>query len=172
MAYNGSKMDNSKMNKYVVGKNGTERGKRMDISIEFLRKIGTAYSSVCKPLCQRWRIPQTAFDILMFLVNNPQYKTARDIVEIRKIKANLVSVNVDRLVTEGYLERKAIEGDRRKLQLVCTRKAEPLTEEGRKLQQDFLERLFVNTREEDKKGFLAVMQIMEQNLDDLLKGEK
>lgn len=106
----------------------------MDISIEFVRKIGTAYSSACKPLCQRWRIPQTAFDILMFLVNNPQYKTARDIVEIRKIKANLVSVNVDRLVTEGYLERKAIEGDRRKLQLICTSKAEPLTEEGRKLQ--------------------------------------
>lgn len=144
----------------------------MDISIEFVRKIGTAYSSACKPLCQRWRIPQTAFDILMFLVNNPQYKTARDIVEIRKIKANLVSVNVDRLVTEGYLERKAIGGDRRKLQLVCTSKAEPLTEEGRKLQQGFLEHLFVNTREEDKKGFLAVMQIMEQNLDDLLKGEK
>ena len=93
-------------------------------------------------------------------------------MEIRKIKANLVSVNVDRLVTEGYLERKAIEGDRSKLQLVCTGKAEPLTEEGRKLQQGFLEHLFVNTREEDKKGFLAVMQIMEQNLDDLLKGEK
>lgn len=89
----------------------------MDISIEFVRKIGTAYSSACKPLCQRWRIPQTAFDILMFLVNNPQYKTARDIVEIRKIKANLVSVNVDRLVTEGYLERKAVEGDRRSFSL-------------------------------------------------------
>ena len=42
--------------------------------------------------------PQTAFDILMFLANNPEYKTARDIVEIRKIKANLVSVNVDRCV--------------------------------------------------------------------------
>ena len=40
------------------------------------------------------------------------------------------------------------------------------------MSEDFLERLFVNTREEDKKGFLAVMQIMEQNLDDLLKGEK
>lgn len=149
-----------------------EGGTRMNISIEFARKMGTAYSSACKPLCQKWKIPQTAFDILMFLVNNPQYKTARDIVEIRKIKANLVSVNVDRLVREGYLERKSIEGDRRKLQLVCTRKAEPLTEEGKKLQQTFLEQLFVNTREEDKKGFFATMQIMEQNLDDILKGEK
>ena len=144
----------------------------MHMNIEFARKMSLAYNKTCKSLCQQLNIPQTAFDILMFLVNNPQYKTARDIVEIRKIKANLVSVNVDRLVTEGYLERKAIEGDRRKLQLICTSKAEPLIEEGRKLQQDFLERLFVNTREEDKKGFLAVMQIMEQNLDDLLKGEK
>ncbi len=38
----------------------------------------------------------------MFLANNSEYKTARDIVEIRKIKANLVSVNVDKLVNEGY----------------------------------------------------------------------
>ena len=57
----------------------------------------------------------------MFLANNPEYKTARDIVEIRKIKANLVSVNVDKLVNEGYLERKPVENDRRKTELVCTK---------------------------------------------------
>ena len=35
----------------------------------------------------------------------------------QKIKANLVSVHVDRLVKEGYLERRAVEGDRRKTEL-------------------------------------------------------
>ena len=40
----------------------------------------------------------------LFLANNPDYKTARDIVEVRHIKANLVSMNVDKLVQEGYLE--------------------------------------------------------------------
>ena len=35
-------------------------------------------------------------------------------MEVRKRKANLVSVNVDRLVQEGYLRREAVEGDRRK----------------------------------------------------------
>ena len=49
------------------------------------------------------KLPQTAFDILMFLYNNPEYKTARDIVEIRNIKANLVSVNVEKLVQDGYI---------------------------------------------------------------------
>lgn len=46
----------------------------------------------------------------------------------QKIKANLVSVHVDRLVKEGYLERRAVEGDRRKTELICTQKAQPVIE--------------------------------------------
>ena len=77
----------------------------MNPTIEISFKTAQAYNAMCKPLCQELKLPQTAFDILMFLANNPDCTTARDIVEIRKIKANLVSVNVDRLVQEGYLER-------------------------------------------------------------------
>ena len=95
-----------------------KEGKSMYFNIEFPNKMAHAYSVMCKPLCQKIKLPQTAFDILMFLSNNPQYKTARDIVEVRKIKANLVSVNVDKLVNEGYLERKSVEGDRRKVNLI------------------------------------------------------
>ena len=69
--------------------------------IEFGRKTSAAYAALCKPLCQKLHLPQTAFDILMFLANNPGYQTASDVVEVRKLKANLVSVNVDRLVQEG-----------------------------------------------------------------------
>ena len=72
----------------------------------------------------------------MFLANNPEYKTARDIVEIRKIKANLVSVNVDKLVNEGYLERKPVENDRRKTVAVCTKRPDVI-ERGRRIQQQF-----------------------------------
>ena len=77
----------------------------MNTGIAFARKMSAAYTAVCKPLCQSLHLPQTAFDILMFLGNNPEYSTARDIVEVRQIKANLVSVNVDRLVKDGYLSR-------------------------------------------------------------------
>ena len=73
----------------------------MNLKIEFARKMALAYTAVCRPLCQEMKLPQTAFDILMFLYNNPEYKTARDIVEIRNIKANLVSVNVEKLVQDG-----------------------------------------------------------------------
>ena len=77
----------------------------MNPTIEISFKTAQAYSAMCKPLCQELKLPQTAFDILMFLANNPDCTTARDIVEIRKIKANLVSVNVDRLVQERFFAR-------------------------------------------------------------------
>ena len=85
----------------------------MKINIEFPRKLLQVYNDVCKPLCRELKLPQTAFDILLFLANNPQYQTARDIVEIRNIKANLVSINVERLVQEGYLVREKVKGDRK-----------------------------------------------------------
>ena len=73
----------------------------MHANVEFVQKVALAYGAVCKPLCRELGLTQTAFDILLFLANNPSYRTARDIVEVRHIKANLVSVNVDKLVQEG-----------------------------------------------------------------------
>ena len=83
----------------------------MNAGMEFAHKFARAYAAACKPLCRELKLPQTAFDILMFLANNPGYRTAGDIVEVRRIKANLVSVNVDKLVREGYLRRETVEGD-------------------------------------------------------------
>ena len=139
----------------------------MNPELEFARKTALAYNALCRPLCQELNLPQTAFDILMFLGNNPECKTARDIVEIRKIKANLVSVNVDKLVKEGYLTRNSIEGDRRKIELQCTEQALPIIEKGRRLQQDFETALLKNTNENDRNGFFKTLEIIEENLEHL-----
>jgi len=143
----------------------------INMSIEFAHKMSLAYSATCKTLCRELKLPQTAFDILMFLANNPDYKTASDIVEVRKIKANLVSVNVEKLVRDGYLERKAVEGDRRKVELICTNKAEPVIENGKKLQQDFVEQILSGVDEEKRKKMAEILNQMEKNLDEMLKGE-
>lgn len=137
----------------------------MNPSLEFSHKLITAYGIMCKPLCRELKLPQTAFDILMFLANNPEYKTAGEIVEYRKIKANLVSVNVDKLVKDGYLRREAVEGDRRKMQLLCTEKSKPVIEKGRKMQAEFLEALFSGVNGEMRDMFFTVTDIMNENLD-------
>lgn len=143
----------------------------MHPSMEFAQRFSQAYSAQCKPLCLELNLPQTAFDILMFLGNNPSCKTARDIVEVRHIKANLVSINVERLVQEGYLERRAIQHDRRKTELICTPRAQGIILRGRQLQERFFEKLFLNVDEAQKDAFIQTIQIMSQNLDGILKGE-
>ena len=144
----------------------------MNRSIEISRKVALAYRKTCKPLCRELDLPQTAFDILMFLGNNPAYKTASDIVDIRHIKANLVSVNVDRLVQDGYLLRKQVQGDRRKTELVCTDEAQPVIEKGRRLQSAFFERLFADVDEETRRAFAAAMHRIEENLDAILEADE
>lgn len=144
----------------------------MNFSIAISRKIALAYSAVCKPLCRQLELPQTAFDILMFLGNNSDYKTASEIVEIRHIKANLVSVNVDRLVREGYLTRRGVEGDRRKTELLCTEKAQPIIARGRQLQNAFSERLFAGMDEEARHAFSEAMHLIEHNLNELLEADE
>ena len=143
----------------------------MNMSMEFSRKLALAYTAVCKPLCQTLKLPQTAFDILLFLANNPAYQTAADIVEVRKIKANLVSVNVDKLVRDGYLTREPMPGDRRKTKLLCTEKAQPVIMQGRQLQSAFLQRLFAHTDQQMQDAFLKTISIMDKNLNELLEGD-
>lgn len=143
----------------------------MNMSMEFSRKLALAYTAVCKPLCQTLKLPQTAFDILLFLANNPAYQTAADIVEVRKIKANLVSVNVDKLVRDGYLTREPMPGDRRKTRLLCTEKARPVIMQGRQLQSAFLQRLFAHTDQQMQDAFLKTISIMDKNLNELLEGD-
>ena len=142
----------------------------MNRSISILRKIALAYSEVCKPLCKELGLPQTAFDILMFLGNNPDYKTASEIVEIRRLKANLVSVNVEKLVQEGYLTRCAVAGDRRKTELLCTEKAAPILARGR--QKDFSESLFAGMDEARREAFAAALAEIESNLDAILEANE
>ena len=143
----------------------------MNMSMEFSRKLALAYTAICKPLCQTLKLPQTAFDILLFLANNPAYQTAADIVEVRKIKANLVSVNVDKLVRDGYLTREPMPGDRRKTRLLCTEKAQPIILQGRQLQSAFLQRLFAHTDQQMQDAFLKTISIMDKNLNELLEGD-
>ena len=144
----------------------------MNPNIEFSIKTAQAYNAVCKPLCQELGLSQTALDILLFLANNPDYKTASEIVEIRRLKANLVSVNVEKLVQEGYLTRCAVAGDRRKTELLCTEKAAPILARGRQLQKDFSESLFAGMDEARREAFAAALAEIETNLDAILEANE
>lgn len=141
----------------------------MESQIAFLNKYGRAYVTYCKSICREYDINQTEFDILMFFGNNPEYDCAKDIVDVRKIKANLVSINVDKLVDDGYLERKLMLNDRRKYRLVLTKQGKALVKKGKEVQDSFFELLFNSVSAKDRSAFNKVLELIDNNLERILK---
>ena len=81
-------------------------------------------------------------------------------------------MNVDKLVQEGFLERRPVLGDRRKTELACTEKAQSIIEQGRRMQDDFIRRLMAGLEEEKLEIFFEVIDTMSENLDAILEGEE
>ena len=90
----------------------------------YTKRFEEAYTAAMRPLCDELGAAQSAVDVLMFLANNPELNTAGDICKYRRLKPGIVSCRVDELVNDGYLERSAVPGDRRKCRLSCTEKAD------------------------------------------------
>ncbi len=128
-----------------------------------------AYHAVLQPLCRESGLPPLAVDVLMFAANNPDYATARNVCKYRGLKPGIVSVHVERLVSEGYLERQNVPGDRRQTLLVCTEKAQPLVEQGRALQKRFSERLTMGLSDADKEALHKAMTLLDNNIDEIRK---
>ena len=110
-----------------------------------------------------------AVDILMFIANNPENATARDVCRCRGLKAGIVSVHIDRLVNEGLLSRQAVPGDRRKTQLVCTDSANSIIERGRALQRSFAQKLLVGMSDTDIEVFHNCLTVLSGNIEEIRK---
>ena len=133
------------------------------------RKIGMAYEMTLLPLALETDMPHTAISIPLFLANNPYFATARDICEMRGLKRPNVSAHVERLVQEGYIERRAVPGDRRKDALVCTEKATKIVELGRARQIKFAQAVLDGISEEDRAVMERCFMQMNNNIDRIIK---
>lgn len=136
--------------------------------VTFFHDALNAYNKMCEPILHEFDIPQVSFDILMFLKNNPELCTAQQISDFRNIKKNLVSVHVDKLVTAGYLQRGSVIGDRRKVLLSCTEKAQPILKAGLEMQQVFNQKLTRNIPEKDINIYGEIIESMAFNARQML----
>ena len=136
-------------------------------SIVLLRSLAEAYEAACRPICHKMKLSQTAFDILMFLAAHPDCSTAKDICRARGIRPNMVSFNVERLVEEGYLQRQAVPGGRRKIRLLCTDKAQEIIEEGRRMANRFYSTILEGMSEDEIIGFEQNIALICRNAEKL-----
>lgn len=126
-----------------------------------------AYHAVLQPLCREAELPALALDILLFIANNPDKSTARDVCQFRGMKPGIVSFHVDRLAAAGLLERRPVPGDRRKTQLVCTEAAADIIRRGRELQGRFAEALLTGLDRESLETFHRCLAAIDGNIDNI-----
>lgn len=126
----------------------------------FASKQTELYDRVKLKICKDYNIAQTAFDVVMFLFNNPEYNTAKDICERRGIKSGIVSVELEKLVKNSYVIKKTDEQDRRKQRLFLSEKTADIVRDGSKMQKIFAEKLQGDLTEEEKRIYeIAVSKI-------------
>ena len=128
-----------------------------------------AYHQVLQPLCRESGLPSPAVDILLFAANNPEYAMAKNICKYRGMKPSIVSVHVERLVGEGYLQRQGMPNDRRQTLLVCTEKAQPMVARGRELQKRFAERLRMRMSDADLEALRKATLQLDSNIEEIRK---
>ena len=132
-------------------------------------KMTQAYHIMLAPLCKETGLPPMALDILLFLANNPEHNTAKDICRMRGHKSGIVSVHVERLVNDGLLERQEMPGDRRQTRLICTEKAQDIITRGRDIQWQFGLRLMEGISKEDHETMHRCFERIDVNLDEICK---
>lgn len=128
------------------------------------RQLLEGYAAAMQPLCRREGLSPNGVDILLFLANNPGLDTARDICTYRGLKPGIVSFHVEKLVQEGYLLRQPAPEDRRKCRLVCTRRAEPVVQRGRQVQEAFFRRMTAGLDPQDLAAFRRCLEGFQRNL--------
>lgn len=128
------------------------------------KKLSNIYSELSLPICRKYGINQTCFDILLFFANNPSYCTARDICAIRGIKSGIASVAVEMLIGGGYLLRTEDPEDRRLHRLALTKKAAGVVADGQKMQKYFTETLRQGITEEEFAAFQSLTDKLEANI--------
>ena len=133
------------------------------------KKVGMAYEKALLPLSKETDMPHTAISILLFIANNPDLATASNICEMRGLKRPVVSAHVESLVQGGYIERRAVPGDRRKDALVCTEKAQKIVEAGRERQIQFAKAVLEGISEEDRAVMERCFKLMDANIDKIIK---
>lgn len=102
--------------------------------LQFSQQLEKFYAHQFSPLLARTGLSMREVHVLLFLANNPDYDTARDVTELRGLSKSQVSQAVELLVSRGLLLRAPDGTDRRVIHLAITPEGLPLARECQAIQ--------------------------------------
>ena len=114
-----------------------------------LRSLFRLYDKMLKRVCTEHDLTLVEADIISFLQNNPEKDTAADIVELRMLSKGAVSKGVEALIQKSLLERIPDTEDRRRIHLKLRSQAGPVTESIDEVREEFLETILEGFTKEE-----------------------
>ena len=127
------------------------------------------YPKQLEPVCEKHSLTRVEMDILLFLANNPEFDTAKDIVEFRGIAKSYVSAGISSLEERGYIERNFKDGNRKTIHLTLTKYASDAIRDGREVQKQFFGKLKNGITEEEMKAIQSVLKKVLENIENVQK---
>ncbi|MGN1168182.1 MAG: MarR family winged helix-turn-helix transcriptional regulator [Lachnospiraceae bacterium] len=134
--------------------------------------IKSLYSDCVEPVLKKYKLTRMELDVLMFLSNNPQFDTATDIIENRRLTKSHVSLAVDSIVKRGFLHKTHALGNRKTIHLSVLDCALPIVHDGKEAQKKFGSILFYNFSSEDRKQINRLFEQINTNLNQYFQEEQ
>ena len=94
------------------------------------KNITRYYEILMSSVCEKYQLKHLEYDILMFLHNNPQYRTAADIVRVRKSTKSHVSTSLKTLEDRGFIAKKTDPVNKKHIELDLLEPANEIVRDG------------------------------------------
>lgn len=128
------------------------------------QQIKRSYDNMCRGLEQAYGLTRNEIDVLLFLANNPDYDTARDIVELRALTKSHVCKSVESLASRGFLRGEQDLRDRRCIHLKILPEAATVVAACQEVQQAFIQAIYQGITDEERTVMDRVSYKMLENL--------
>lgn len=131
--------------------------------LQFSKQFKKFYAHQFLSVLERTGLSMREVDVMLFLANNPDYDTARDITEFRGLSKSQVSQAVDLLAAEGLLLRTPDLADRRVIHLSITEDGAPLAGEMLAVQAQCVQKLLSGLTEAQVAQLSATLETVLDN---------
>ena len=133
----------------------------------FSKQFERFYEHQFTPLLERTGLTMREIHVLLFLANNPQFRTARDVAAYRGFSKTYVSKSLERLTRRGLVTARTDPADRRVLNLTLTDAAAGPVRQLQSAQRAFFQRLTDGIPRSDAGVLRRMMARVQENLTEL-----
>lgn len=132
--------------------------------LKLIHSMKKLYDNLCMDVMKRYELTRSELDILLFLYNNPDNDSARDIVEKRGLSKSHASMGIEKLIQKGCIKAKQDKKDKRRYHLYLLESSQPIIKDGLKAQQCFMEILFKDISKEEVECMKHILKQMSENM--------